>query len=114
MAEDMHIDALSWSVFIDRLAGPLRLEPPERQAFGLLMTLHLVAEIWGDIALMRGAEQLSTRHHFDLDRVCAAGDALHLRVWYRQLLDRAMHETPLEPLPKGLLQPAWTAERKSP
>jgi hypothetical protein len=118
MAEDTQIDELSWSVFIDRLAGPLRLERPDRKAYGLLMTLHLVGAIWGDLALLRGAARLSARHHFDLEPVCAAPEGPRLEAWYRGFL--AHHaggghagETALAPLPQSLLKPAWTAEQQN-
>ena len=122
MAEDTQIDELSWSVFVDRLAGPLRLERPGRQAYGLLMTLHLVKTIWGDLALLRGAARLSALHHFDLEPICAgvglSGQEPRLEAWYRGFLAHhagACHagESAPVPLPQGLLKPAWTADRQN-
>lgn len=115
MVEDTQIDVLSWSVFVDRLAGPLRLEPPDRQAYGLLMTLHLVAEIWGDIALLRAAARLVARHHFDLEPICAPRENEPLLGgWYRQFLQDRASACALAPLPHSLLKPAWTADRLNP
>lgn len=113
MAEDTKIDALSWSVFIDRIAGPLRLEPSDRQSFGLLMSLHLVGAIWGDLAQLRAAARLRARHHFDLDRICGAPDEARLRGWYRHFLARQTTEPMLQPLPQGVLKPTWTADGQS-
>jgi hypothetical protein len=113
MAEDTHIDELSWSAFIDRLAGPLRLERPERQSFGILMALQLVGIIWGDLAQLRAAARLIGHHNFSIDTALAArleGDALE--AWFgRFLQDQA---DPALPVPLGLLKPAWIADARTP
>jgi hypothetical protein len=110
MAEDTHFDELSWSAFIDRLAGPLRLEGPTRQAYGLLMTLHLVREIWGDLAFLRGAARLAARHHFVLD-VELPADLRPLQSWYRDFLQNQAEA--YEALPHSLMKPAWRAEQRN-
>ena len=115
MAEDTICDALSWSVFIDRLAGPLRLERPDRQAFGVLMSLHLVAEIWGEIALLRAAARLAARHAFALPATFSVPqDADALETWYGGFLRAQLRTEEPVPLPRSLLKPGWAAERRHP
>lgn len=110
MAEDTDVDALSWSVLVDRLAGPLRLEAPEAQAYGLLAILHIVATLWGEIALLRAAERLVACHYFNLEGPLAAQRTPALERWFGLFLARHAAPTgPLGrvPLPPAALKPAW-------
>lgn len=105
-AESLCPDSLSWRCLIDRVAGPLRLEPPARRAYGQLATLHLVASIWGEIALLRAAERLVRRHHVSLAELLDGPVPAIDPAWFGAFLAHLASEEPLLPVPPALLRPA--------
>ncbi len=110
MADFRGDDTFSWTSFVDALAGPLRLEPTHRQASGLVSLLHLVATLWGEIALLRAAERLVRHHYFDINAILSARPSHADTLWFRGLLRRCHPgDAALLPLPAPFLKPAAPA-----
>lgn len=82
MAEHVTIETFPWHLFVDRVAAALRLETPERMRFGLVATLTVVRELWGEIIFLRAAERLVGTHAFALDDLMSPGDGAELRAWF--------------------------------
>ena len=106
MAQQLDSLAVTWTALVDAVAGPLRLEPPARRAYGRLATLHIVAAIWGEIALIRAAERFVCVHHVRLTELLdeEPSDAEH--AWFAGFLSRLASLDHAVPLPAALLRPA--------
>jgi hypothetical protein len=68
--------------------------------------LHLVGEIWGEIALLRAAERFVRLHHVTLAELLDCEPATIDPMWFAGVLaqlDRADHAAPL---PAALMRPA--------
>ncbi len=106
MTHTLNKDAISWPTLVDAVAGQLRLEPPARCAYGRLATLHLVSEIWGEIALLRAAERFVRLHHVTLAELLDCKPATIEPVWFAGLLAQLGSADQAAPLPAALLRPA--------
>jgi hypothetical protein len=109
MGDSLDDKTFSWSDLVDAVAGPLRLEPPARRAFGHLATLHLVATIWGEIALLRSAERFVKLHHVVPDELFEPPPPGTDPAWFASFLAQLPREEPAVPLPAALLRPAAPA-----
>jgi hypothetical protein len=97
---------ITWATLVDAVAGSLRLEPPARAAYGRLATLHVVAAIWGEIALVRAAERFVRVHHVSLDELLAAAPTPDTVAWFAGFLERIARPDQALPLPAELFRPA--------
>ena len=106
MTDSLGGETFSWPALLDAAAGPLRLEPPARRAYGRIAILHLVGTIWGEIALLRAAERFVRLHHVALDELMAPPPEGDHRVWFEGFLARLAAEEAFAPLPGDLMTPA--------
>lgn len=113
MAEHVTSETYPWHLFVDRVAAALRLETPERMCFGLVASLTVVRELWGEIVFLRAAERLVATHAFVLDDLMAPRDGVELRAWFGAWL--AAHAPPhsadaaqLQAITKPAYQPPRT------
>lgn len=109
MGDNLDNETFSWPGLVDAVAGPLRLEPPARGAFGRLATLHLIASIWGEIALLRAAERFVKLHHVAPDELFEPPPPGADTAWFANFLAQLPREEPAVPLPAALLRPAAPA-----
>lgn len=100
------MDQISWAVLVDTIAAPLRLESPARCAYGRLATLHLIAEIWGEIALLRAAERFVRLHHVTVAELLDYEPQGSEHVWFASFLERLGKVEEIASLPAALLRPA--------
>jgi len=99
-------DAISSPMLVDAAAKQLLLESPVRRAHGRLAILHLVGEIWGEVALLRAAERFVRLHNVTLAELLDCEPVTMEAAWFAGFLVQLSRADEVVALPAKFLRPA--------